>query len=66
MNETQPLRLIHLCCHQIDQALQKEGFRERILLSVKPHMAIVTRSANEKTAADGILQADASELCLLS
>lgn len=65
-SETQPPRLIHLCWHQIDQVLQKEVFRVKISPCVKPHMAIVTRSANEKTAADGMLQADARELCLLS
>jgi len=37
----------------------------RISLCVRPHTAIVSRSANEKIAADGTLQADARELCLL-
>lgn len=45
---------------------KKRFFEARISLCVKPHMAIVTRTANEKIAADGILQADARELRLLS
>lgn len=37
----------------------KKRFLGRGFHSVKPHRIIVTRSANDKTAADGILQADA-------
>lgn len=45
ISETQPLRLLHLCWHQIDQALQKEVFGVRILLCVKPHtlLDLITR-----------------------
>lgn len=66
VTETHPPRLIHLCWHKIEPALQKEVSGARISLRVKPHMTIATRSAKDKTAADGILQADARELCLLS
>lgn len=66
INETQPPRLIHLCWHKIKPALLKEVSGVRISLCVKPHTTIATRSAKDKTAADGILQADARELCLLS